>query len=178
MFVFLKQIFFFKSKGQSFPCVIICNNNPVPSVQYALSRFDAHNRAIWHHIRHKCCSSPPPLQLPPTVYPCPPVLLHHPTPVHNCDSHHQSFSKWISLASHSSTLAWKIPWMEEPGRLQSTGLQRVGHDWATSHTVIWLRLISIQLAQDWRGQWHPTPLLLPGECHGWRSLVGCSPWGR
>ena len=34
--------------------------------------------------------------------------------------------------SHSSTLAWKIPWMEEPGRLQSTGSQRVGHDWATS----------------------------------------------
>ena len=33
---------------------------------------------------------------------------------------------------HSSTLAWKIPWMEEPGRLQSMGSLRVGHDWATS----------------------------------------------
>ena len=32
------------------------------------------------------------------------------------------------MATHSSTLAWKIPWMEEPGRLQSVGLQRVGHD--------------------------------------------------
>ena len=32
------------------------------------------------------------------------------------------------MATHSSTLAWKIPWMEEPGRLQSMGLQRVGHD--------------------------------------------------
>ena len=30
----------------------------------------------------------------------------------------------------------------------------------------------------WRGQWHPTPVLLPGKSHGWRSLVGCSPWGR
>ena len=29
-----------------------------------------------------------------------------------------------------------------------------------------------------RGQWHPTPVLLPGKSHGWRSLVGCSPWGR
>ena len=29
-----------------------------------------------------------------------------------------------------------------------------------------------------RRQWHPTPVLLPGESHGWRSLVGCSPWGR
>ena len=32
------------------------------------------------------------------------------------------------MAPHSSTLAWKIPWMEEPGMLQSTGSQRVGHD--------------------------------------------------
>ena len=32
------------------------------------------------------------------------------------------------MTTHSSTLAWKIPWTEEPGRLQSTGLQRVGHD--------------------------------------------------
>ena len=30
----------------------------------------------------------------------------------------------------------------------------------------------------WRRQWHPTPILLPGKSHGWRSLVGCSPWGR
>ena len=37
-----------------------------------------------------------------------------------------------AMAPHSSTLAWKIPWMEEPGRLQSMGLRRVGHGWATS----------------------------------------------
>ena len=37
-----------------------------------------------------------------------------------------------AMAPHSSTLAWKIPWMEEPGRLQSMGSRRVGHDWATS----------------------------------------------
>ena len=36
------------------------------------------------------------------------------------------------MATHSSILAWRIPWTEEPGRLQSTGLQRFGHDWATS----------------------------------------------
>ena len=30
----------------------------------------------------------------------------------------------------------------------------------------------------WRRQWHPTPVLFPGKSHGWRSLVGCSPWGR
>ena len=37
------------------------------------------------------------------------------------------------MAAHSSTLAWKMPWMEEPGGLQSTGSQRVGHDGATPH---------------------------------------------
>ena len=36
------------------------------------------------------------------------------------------------VATHSSILVWKIPWMEEPGRLQPMGLQRVGHDWAAS----------------------------------------------
>ena len=36
------------------------------------------------------------------------------------------------MATHSSTLAWRIPWREEPGRLQSMESQRVGHDWATS----------------------------------------------
>ena len=36
------------------------------------------------------------------------------------------------MATHSSTLAWKIPWREKPGRLQSMGSQRVGQDWATS----------------------------------------------
>ena len=46
----------------------------------------------------------------------------------------RSFNKCIrdntekAMAPHSSTLAWKIPWMEEPGRLQSMGLLRVGHD--------------------------------------------------
>ena len=41
-------------------------------------------------------------------------------------------SKEKAMAPHSSTLAWKIPWTEEPGRLQAMGSQRVGHDWATS----------------------------------------------
>ena len=40
------------------------------------------------------------------------------------------------MATHSSTLAWRIPWTEEPGRLQSMGSQRVGHDWATSPSVL------------------------------------------
>ena len=48
--------------------------------------------------------------------------------------------------SHSKILAWGIPWTEEPGGLQSMGLQRVGHDWATehTHTLLW-HISSIQL---------------------------------
>ena len=53
------------------------------------------------------------------------------------------------MATHSSTLAWRIPWTEEPGRLQSMGSQRVGHNWVTSlsfsfihtHTHILLTLL-------------------------------------
>ena len=72
------------------------------------------------------------------------------------------------MAPHSSTLAWKIPWTEEPGRLQSMGLRRVGHDWATS--------LSLFTFMHWRRKWEPTPVFLPGESNGWRSLAGYSPW--
>ena len=41
------------------------------------------------------------------------------------------------MATHSSILAWRIPWTEKPGRVQSMGLQRVGHDWVTNHTHTW-----------------------------------------
>ena len=49
-------------------------------------------------------------------------------------SHCGGFSCWMeeAMAAHSSPLAWKIPWTEEPGRLQSMGSLTVGHDWATS----------------------------------------------
>ena len=75
-----------------------------------------------------------------------------------------------AMTPHSSTLAWKIPWMEEPGRLQSMRLQRVGHDWVTS--------LSLFIFLHWRRKWQPTPGLLPGKSLGWRSVVGYSPWGR
>ena len=39
-------------------------------------------------------------------------------------------------------------------------------------------LITCHCLSNGRRQWHPTPILLPGKSHGWRSLVGCSPWGR
>ena len=70
------------------------------------------------------------------------------------------------IATHSSILAWKIPWMEEPGRLQSMGSQRVGHDWATSLSlyVSWMTSNGISTERDtkvhepacssWRHKWN------------------------
>ena len=75
-----------------------------------------------------------------------------------------------TMAPHSSTLAWKIPWMEEPGRLQSMGSLRVGHDWETS--------LSPFTFMHWRRKWQPTPVFLPGESQGRGSLVGFRLWGR
>ena len=62
------------------------------------------------------------------------------------------------MAPHSSTLAWRVPWTEEPGGLQSMG--------------------SLFTFMHWRRQWQPTPVFLPGESQGQGSLVGCSPWGH
>ena len=73
------------------------------------------------------------------------------------------------MAPHSSTLARKIPWTEEPGRLQSMGSLRVGHHWVTS--------FSLFTFMHWRRKWQPTPVFLPGESQGQGSLVGCHLWG-
>ena len=72
-----------------------------------------------------------------------------------------------AMAPRSSTPAWKIPWTEESGRLQSMGSLRVGHYWATS--------LSLFTFMHWRRKWQPTPVFLPGESQG---RVGCRLWGR
>ena len=74
-----------------------------------------------------------------------------------------------AMAPHSSTLTWKIPWMEEPDRLQSMGSLRVRHDWVTS--------LSLSTFMHWRRKWKPTPVFLLGESQGQGSLVGCRLWG-
>ena len=64
------------------------------------------------------------------------------------------------MATHPSILAWRIPWMEEPGGLQSTGLQRVRHNWATSLSVYVLSMWSVMSYSLWP-QWtidHQDPL--------------------
>ena len=74
------------------------------------------------------------------------------------------------MAAHSSTLAWKIPWTEEPGGLQSMGSVRVRHDW--------VNLLSLFTFMHWRRKWQPTLVFLPGESQGPGSLVGCRLWGH
>ena len=142
-----------------------------------------------------------------------------------------------AMALHSSTLAWKIPWTEEPGMLQSMGMLRIRHDWATSLSIFtfiieerngnplqcsclenprdrgawWAAICGVTQSQTrlkwlsssggsdgkestcqcrrpefnpwvrkipWRGERLPTPVFLPEESHGQRSLADYSPWGR
>ena len=77
-------------------------------------------------------------------------LTFHPKPAESPEK---------AMAPHSGTLAWKIPWTEEPGGLQSMGSGRVGHGWATS--------LSLFTFVHWRRKWQPTPVFLPGESQGW-----------
>ena len=75
----------------------------------------------------------------------------------------------VALATpRSSALAWKIPWTEEPGGLQSMGSLRVGHGWATS--------LSLFTFMHWRRKWRPTPVFLPGESRDggawWAAVYG------
>ena len=109
------------------------------------------------------------------------------------------------MATHSSIFSWRIPWTEEPGRLQSMGSKRVRHDWVTDTSEHMLfraigldwkcfpgdsdgKSICLQCGRPrfnpwvrkipWRRKWQPTSELLPEKSHGWRSLVGYSPWGH
>ena len=109
------------------------------------------------------------------------------------------------MATHSNILAWRIPWTEEPGGLQSMGLQRIGHDWAnkdgTRHSVyvnpkvLILSFPGSSVVKNLlvsagdmssipglgrppeEGNGNPLQLFLPGKFYGQRSLVGFSPWG-
>ena len=106
------------------------------------------------------------------------------------------------MATHSSTLAWRIPWTEEPGGLQSMGLQRVGHAWATNtqHTVP-TRCQALRWALGYTRGSEPSrvavcqlressfsycpspsllspPLLLQREYQGWRERLTSHWWEK
>ena len=80
-----------------------------------------------------------------------------------------TYSWETAMATHSSTLAWKIPWTEEPGRLQSMRSLRVEHDWATS--------LSLSTFMRCRRKWQPSPVFLPGKSQGWGEPGGLPSMG-
>ena len=110
------------------------------------------------------------------VHPCSIIIINHSQNVEAIhvywwkNKQNVVYTSEKAMAPHSSTLAWKIPWTEEPGRLQSMGSLRVGHNWVTS--------LSLFTFMHWRRKWQPTPVFLPGESQGRGSLVGCHLWGR
>ena len=89
---------------------------------------------------------------------------------------------WVIIIWYSLGLVWRRQWQPTPvllpgnshgrrslGRLQSLGLQRVRHDWATS--------LSLSTFMHWKRKWQPTPVFLPEKSQGQGSLVGCCLWG-
>ena len=88
------------------------------------------------------------------------------TTIHSFNCHWLISSVEKAMAPHSSTLPWKIPRTEEPGRLQSMGFR---HDWVTSLTLFTF--------MHWRRKWQPTPVFLPGESQGRGNLVDYCLWG-
>ena len=101
------------------------------------------------------------------------------------------------MATHSSILAWRTPWTEEPDGLQSMGITRVGHGWVSNTHKVFLGFPGGASGKEptcqcrrhkrhgfhfwvgkilWRRAWQPTPVFLPGQSHGQRSLAGYGPW--
>ena len=74
------------------------------------------------------------------------------------------------MAPQSSTLAWKTPWTEEPGRLQSMGSLRVGHDLNNFTFTFHFHALEKEMATY--------SSILAWRIEGRRSLVGCHLWGR
>ena len=112
----------------------------------------------------------------------------------SCFSHVWLFATLWTVAHHtplsmefSRQECWSGSPCSPPGDLPNPGVEPVPLfcllRWQVGslpHTDYFLIILDLNVAQvaPWRRQWHPTPVLLPGKSHGWRSLVGCSPWGR
>ena len=100
---------------------------------------------------------------PPPSWACLPPYPVHPSRPSQSSLCYTARSHWLcvlhllvymsgkAMAPHSSTLAWSIPWTEEPGGLRSMGSLGVRHDWATSLFTF----------MHWRRKWQPTPVFLP-----------------
>ena len=74
------------------------------------------------------------------------------------------------MATHSSTHAWKIPWMEKPGGLQSMGSQRVGHDWVTSLSFTFTMFLNGSVGKE--SAWEAGDTGDVGSVPGWERSPG------
>ena len=114
--------------------------------------------------------------------------LSCPSPIPGACSNSCSLSWWCHPAISSSVMTFSSYLQSFPASgsfpvsqfsltesrsIVSSHWQRV--DQYTSNC--WDMYLLVIIHVDWRRQWHPTPVLLPGKSHGWRNLVGCSPWG-
>ena len=92
----------------------------------------------------------------------------------------KSLTTWTwgatDLIKHQRPLQKLIAHLKRLGlntRVKQVKLQRV-----YLYNRFWSVSFDVAPMTFWRRQWHPTPVLLPGKSHGWRSLVGCLPWSR
>ena len=83
-----------------------------------------------------------------------------------------------AMGIHMSPLSWTSlppPTPSHPSRLSQSSRLSSLHHISKSH---WLSVLHVVMYMFQRRQWQSTPVLLPGKFYGWRSVVGCSPWGR
>ena len=153
------------------------------------------SKACWPRARLCCYVDRPAVELPPSwlyYIPFPPAqqrgLRDILEPECPCPC---LFSKEPSNFGSSSTLAWKIPWTKEPGRLQSMGSLRVGYDWVTSLSLFTFHALEKEMAPHssvlaWRipGTGEPGGLPSMGSHrvgHNWSDLAAAAaavPWGE
>ena len=132
-----------------------------------------------------CC----PLILPPSIFPSTMVFSSE-SVLHIRWPKYWSFSFSISLSNqYSGLISFRIDWFDlaVQGTLKSLLQHRNLKASILQHSVFFMvqlshlymttMVYSFDYTYLWRRQWHPTPILLPGKSHGWRNLVGCSPWG-
>ena len=99
-------------------------------------------------------------------------------PVWHPQPSHVVWEKQCRIRGETIALAFKIWWRQVCLRSQPADYRLPFHSHQSVLESLWISSVNYSYTECWRRQWYPTPVFLPGKSHGWRSLVGCSPWGR